>query len=136
MIYIKLEVSEKKFTSNGGLPWAVDYYLFNTNDYDKSKLGCKIYPCSLKKETDGDGCILVFPEEKEKELSSIVGHGVADSDRQSSLLTSLGYRPEGNKYEISKDPSDFYKWLDVSEEIIDAEDILKRLIIIEDKINY
>lgn len=121
MIYIKLEVSEKKFISNGGLPWAVNYYLFTTMNYDKSKLCCKIYSCSFKEETDG--CILIFPEEKEKEMNSIL------FDHR--LLISLGYRREGNRCEISKDPADFYKWMDIPEEIINAEDILDRLINME-----
>jgi len=128
MIYIKLTVSEKKYTSNGGLTWAIEYYLFNTKNYRKSELSCKIYPTS----SDVDGCLLVFPDNMEEKMLYIL----YENSTECKLLKSLGYNIEDSKCEISKDPSDFYNWLEIPEEIIDVTDILKRLIIIENKLNF
>ena len=125
MIYIKLTVSEQKYTSNGGLPWAVNYYLFTTKNY---LFSCKIYPTS----SDVDGCLLVIPNDMEEKMLNIL-YG---NSTECKLFTSLGYNIEDSKCEISKDPSDFYNWLEIPEEIIDVTDILKRLIIIENKLFF
>ena len=108
MIYIKLTVSEKKYTTNGGLPWALNYFLYNTKGYSKSELSCKIYPISDLKDNE-DGCLIVIPEHMQQKMLDII----YEKSTKCKLLISLGYKSDPIKCHVSKDPSDFYRWLQI-----------------------